>query len=69
MASKARTRVKKIHLSRPTNERRAMCGRDTNIEETDKPAKVTCIPCKTYYDVNKKWYSAAKRKLTLSKKK
>lgn len=60
---------KKVHLTRPSNERRAMCGRTTGIEETDKPAKVTCGSCKKLYNVNKKWYSAAKRKQTLDAKK
>lgn len=61
--------TKKIHLSRPTNDRRTMCGRTVNVEETDKPAKVTCVTCRGQYNTNKSWYSSQKRKLTASRKK
>lgn len=61
--------TKKVHLTRPSNERRAMCGKTTNIEETDKPKKVTCLTCKGMYDVNKQWYASAKRRQTIAKKK
>jgi hypothetical protein len=60
---------KKVHLSRPTNERRTMCGRSSGVEETDQPAKVTCGTCRPMYQKNKKWYAAAKRKMTAGKKK
>lgn len=60
--------MKKMHLTRPSNERRAMCGRTTNIDETTEPKKVTCLTCKNMYEVNKKWYSAAKRRQTLAAK-
>jgi len=60
---------KKVHLSRPTNERRTMCGRTANVEETDKPAKVTCKTCRSQYETNRGWYSSTKRKQTLAKKK
>lgn len=60
--------TKKVHLTRPSNERRAMCGKTTNIEETSEPRKVTCLACRKLYDANKKWYSAAKRKQTLAAK-
>ncbi len=60
---------KRVHLSRPTNERRTMCGRTSGVEETDVPAKVTCGTCGPMYRKNKKWYSAAKRKQTAAKKK
>lgn len=61
--------TKKVHLTRPSNERRAMCGKTTNIEETDKPAKVTCAACIKLYEANKSWYSSTKRKLTIAAKK
>lgn len=60
---------KKVHLSRPTNERRAMCGKHSRIEETDKPAKVTCLSCKKLYDENRDWYSSTKRKTNAAAKK
>jgi hypothetical protein len=69
MASKSSTSSKKVHLQRPTNERRTMCGRTSGVEETDQPKKVTCIACKKMYDTNKSWYSTAKRKLTVAAKK
>ena len=70
MPTKATSTTKaKMHLSRPTNERKTMCGRGRNVQETDKPAKVTCKTCRALYVTNKKWYSSAKRKLTLAGKK
>lgn len=60
---------RKMHLSRPTNERKTMCGRGRNVEETDKPGKVNCKTCLAMYEHNKKWYSAQKRKQTLANKK
>lgn len=66
MATKIST--KKVHLTRPTNERKVMCGRSARIEETDQPRKVTCLTCKKLYVGNKQWYANMKRKLTRAKK-
>lgn len=68
MANTSNTK-KKVHLSRPTNERRAMCGRTSGIEETDQPKRVTCVSCKGMYQKNKNWYSSTKRKATVAAKK
>lgn len=65
----SKSTTKKVHLSRPTNERKALCGKSTGIDETTEPRKTTCLSCSKLYQVNKKWYSAAKRKLTLAAKK
>lgn len=61
--------TKKVHLSRPTNERRTMCGKTSGVEETDQPKKVTCKSCKTLYAGNKKWFASNKRKQTIAAKK
>ena len=45
-----------------------MCGRSVNVEETDKPRKVTCKSCRDMYETNKQWFSSAKRKLTIATK-
>ena len=65
MASKS-SKTRKIHLSRPTNERRTMCGRTSGVEETNQPRKVTCKTCCNMYEINKQWYAAAKRRQTIA---
>jgi hypothetical protein len=68
MASSKKSSTKKVHLTRPTNERRAMCGKSSNIEETDKPKLVTCVTCTAMYEKNKNWFSQQKRKQTIAAK-
>lgn len=68
MATKATQKSRKIHLERPTNERRQMCGQSSGVESTDEPRKATCLACKKLYTKNKKWFSSEKRKRTLAAK-
>lgn len=57
------SRTKKVHLTRPTNERRTMCGKTTHVEETDQPRRVTCLTCRGMWAKNKAWYASQRRKL------
>lgn len=59
---------RKMHLTRPMPGATTMCGRGKEVDQTTETRKVTCKTCRNFYEKNKKWYAAARRKLTKSGK-